>query len=190
MPIEIEIKLKVENHDSLRAALTSLGAQRIGAVLETNTFLDTSAHTLLAEDRGLRVRRNTDPASGHSESIITYKGPRHPGPLKRREELELTVADHAQAVELLQALGFQRILTFEKRRESWQLNDCKIDLDELPILGHFIEIEGPSSEAVLKARDLLHLTKLNSLTDSYIALLMANLGPQATAASEITFPQT
>ena len=92
---------------------------------------------------GLRLRTNHDSATGTETHIITWKGPRQPGALKSREEVELTVTDPADAALLLEKLGYVKVLTFEKRRQSWQLGGCKVELDELPLLGSFVEVEGP-----------------------------------------------
>ena len=33
------------------------------------------------------------------------------------------------------ALGFERVLLFEKDRESWELGKCKVELDTMPVFG-------------------------------------------------------
>ena len=42
---------------------------------------------------------------------------------------------------------------------SWKLGGCTVELDELPHLGTFVEIEGPSEAAILKVRDQLQLDR-------------------------------
>src|SRR3954453_5141750 len=143
MPVEIEAKMKVPDFSSVRTRLEDVGAERRGAVMETNTFFDTEDRSLLARDQGLRLRTTKDVKSGAEESTITFKGPRLQGQLKSREERELKVGSAKEAMALLESLGFSRVLTFQKRRESWMLDGCHVELDELPYIGVFVEIEGP-----------------------------------------------
>ena len=56
------------------------GASEAGKVLETNAFFDAEDRTLLAEDKGLRLRTNHDLQSGAEKYIITFKGPRSLAP--------------------------------------------------------------------------------------------------------------
>jgi adenylate cyclase class 2 len=188
MPVEIEAKMKVDDLSVVRERLRAAGARAAGVVLETNTFYDTDDRSLLAADKGLRLRQSRDAGTGASEFVITYKGPRMHGPLKSRDELEVRVDDGPAGGALLEALGYHTVLAFEKRRETWELGGCKVELDELPHLGVFVEIEGPGEDAVMKVRDTLKLGDRPLVRASYIAMLMTHL--QETGARErvVTFP--
>jgi adenylate cyclase class 2 len=175
MPVDIEAKIKVDSLDTVRDRLKELNAAFAGEALETNVFFDTEDRSLLAGDRGLRLRTAESKTSGQKTNTITYKGPRLHGPLKSRDERELGVTDPDDAAALFESLGYQKILSFQKRRESWRLNGCKIELDELPHLGVFVEIEGASETAVMKTRDALRLADRPLIKSSYIALLMTFL---------------
>jgi adenylate cyclase class 2 len=59
-----------------------------------------------------------------------------------RREIELPISSSNQAVNLLEALGYQIVLVYEKFREVFQLEDVEIMLDEVPF-GCFVEVEGP-----------------------------------------------
>src|SRR5439155_3670787 len=122
MPVEIEIKLKVDHLSAVRDRLKQLGAKRVREVMETNVFFDTPDHALLASDCGLRLRRSRDLANHEEKLVITYKGPRGEGQVKSREEIELGVDSADSAVALLEKLGYVKMLTFEKRRESWKID--------------------------------------------------------------------
>ena len=175
MPIEIEAKLSVPNFDGVRARLQEHGATHVGSCLETNTFFDTDDRSLLAADQGLRLRQRRDDVTGELTYVITYKGPRQHGQLKTRDELELGVLNGRDAVNLLRQLGYSPMLSFEKRRESWKLAGCAVELDELPRVGTFVEIEGPNEAQILKVRDMLHLADRPLVKTSYVALLMTDL---------------
>ena len=187
MAVEIEAKMSVPDLGAVRTRLQQAGAEAAGANLETNTFFDTEDRSLLAADEGLRLRRNVKADGAADEHVITYKGPRQHGLLKNRDEVELTVDNSEDAVELLEKLGFVRMLAFEKRRESWKLGGCKVELDEVPYLGSFIEIEGPSEPVVLAVREQLGLGDRPMVKASYVALLMSYLQERGQMRRIVTF---
>jgi adenylate cyclase class 2 len=187
MAVEIEAKMKVDSFDAVRAKLRDGGASGPNQHFEVNTFFDTEDRSLLAADEGLRLRRDRDAAAGVEKNVVTFKGPRQPGPLKSREEVELEVSDSAAAVQLLERLGYLRTLSFEKRRESWTLDHCKVELDEVPHLGRFVEVEGPDEASVMKVREKLGLASRPIVKSSYIALLMSHLQERGQATKTVTF---
>ena len=187
MAVEIELKVKVRGHDELRQRLRDVGASLAGKVLERNIFFEISDHSLTKADRGLRLRTSTNQQAGECRHILTYKGPRQPGALKRREELELRVEDANDARALLEALGFRIDLEFEKRRESWMLECCRVELDELPELGTFVEVEGPSEADVLAVQQRLGLAELPLIRESYARLVAHHLKSRAVPKAILCF---
>jgi adenylate cyclase, class 2 len=110
--------------------------------------------------------------NGERRCTITFKGKLQPGStLKTREEIEFKVDGAESADELFQRLGYSAMLAFEKRRETWNFADCEIALDQMPYLGTYVEIEGPSDEAVFAARKSLNLADLPLISRGYISLL-------------------
>ncbi|HUU95101.1 MAG TPA: class IV adenylate cyclase [Phycisphaerae bacterium] len=171
MSREIETKIRLGDPGPLRTRLRESGAARHTHVQETNRIFDTPDRRLLAGDCGLRIRESR-PVDGGSplQPTLTFKGPREPGPLKSRAELETPVADAQTLADILQRLGFREVIRYEKRRETWRLRDCEVCLDELPRLGWYVEIEGPRTEAVETARKQLGLTALPALRETYVEL--------------------
>jgi len=185
MPIEIEAKMKVETFDQVSAALRTQGATLLGEHIETDTFFDTPDRTLLAADKGLRLRVASDVKTNKTEALLTYKGPVAHGELKKRQEIQTPLADpHAMAL-LLEQLGFKQSLRYQKRRQSWQLDSCRIELDEIPHLGKFVEIEGPGDETVMKVRQKLGLASSPLIKTSYIAMLSAHLQEHGQSVTEV-----
>jgi adenylate cyclase class 2 len=188
MAVEIEAKMKVASLTVVRDRLVAAGAKLVGEFLERNTFFDTEDRSLLAADEGLRVRLNHELASGEHTCKITFKGPRKHGQLKSREETELVVGSFESACALIEHLGFTRVLSFEKRRDSWNLGGCEVDLDELPHLGTFVEIEGPRDEMVLKVRETLQLSDRPLVRASYISMLLTHLQEAGQPMNDVLFP--
>lgn len=173
MSLEIEVKYRVTNHDSIHEVLASAGAKRVGVYLETNRLFDLPDGDLRKRGEGLRIRTVTTVDGAPQADTLTYKGPRAPGELKIREEIETEIggADHAAGI--LAAIGFVETLRFEKRRETWRLNGATIELDTLPEIGAFIEIESTSEDAVRAVAERLRLPDADRVSDTYVALLAA-----------------
>jgi adenylate cyclase, class 2 len=171
MPTELEAKFAVENHEPLRQRLVALGARSLGRVIETNSIHDRPDGSFSRSGCGLRVR-GLEVLEGEAASdTLTFKGPVQPGPFKQREELELPIAKADAMRRLLEAIGFVEVLRFRKRRASWQWDDCRVELDELPHLGRFVEIEGPGNAAVQAAREALGLAAAAHISRSYVGML-------------------
>ncbi len=171
MSVELEAKMRVSDHEPVRQRLAAAGAARLGAVLETNCIFDRDDRSLLAEGKGLRVRACRVIDGRDVPATVTYKGPRIEGDLKQREEIETAVADGEAMARLLNALGFHERIRFEKQRETWQLGDCLIELDTVPHLGTFVEIEGPDAAAIHDLRAKLDLADADLINTSYVRML-------------------
>jgi adenylate cyclase class 2 len=185
MHTETEVKLAVESFDGVRGQLVAGDAVRIGCVIETNWFFDRPDRSLAAGDQGLRIRA-VDPVDGSSApAVLTYKGPANAGPIKSRPELELTIAEPDAARELLLAIGFVEILVYQKRRESWQFWSCRVELDELPHLDRFVEIEGPDQQTIVEARRRLGLAEAAVADQSYLAMLLRYVERQGLASPRV-----
>lgn len=63
-------------------------------------------------------------------------------------EIETTVGSYEKTIAIFTSLGFIVHSQQETKRETWQLGDVEIVLDEWPWLEPFIEIEGPTKMAV------------------------------------------
>src|SRR5688572_30827514 len=106
MAVEIEAKIKVDDLAPTRAKLQEAGAKFVADQFEINAIFDTDDRSLLAADKGLRVRLAKDVKTNEQSVTLTFKGPRKHGPLKSRQENELKADDFDAAVELLEALNF------------------------------------------------------------------------------------
>ena len=186
MDLEIEAKIKVESHDAVRARLKELGAVYVGKARETNRILDRKKK-LRKAGCGLRVRQievlDGDPGS----SSITFKGSVQPSDLKVRSEINVSVDDAEAAARIFEALGFEPFITFEKIRESWQFGDCRIELDEVPLLGTFVEIEGPDEPVVNKIKSELGFDAAKTITQSYVKMLLGVCKSANLPTDEIRF---
>ncbi|MBK8270734.1 MAG: class IV adenylate cyclase [Planctomycetes bacterium] len=172
MPTELESKLRVDSHEPVREKLRAAAAAYVGRVKETNRILDTDDGRLLNSGCGLRIRRVEILDGNGPKATVTFKGPRVVGKFKQREEWETQLDDADAMTAILAALGFKDRILFEKRRETWRLGECTIELDDVAQLGLFVEVEGPSESAIDAVLALIGLDGDSPIHESYIALLM------------------
>jgi adenylate cyclase, class 2 len=183
MGLEREIKLRFDSAETARAMIVALGATPLrGRRFQEDALLDTPEGRLAARRSALRVRHE----GGHS--LLTFKGPPQPGPMKLREEVETVVADGQALMAILQALGLTVCFRYEKYREEFALEDVVIAIDETP-LGVFVEIEG-SEESIVKTAEGLGRTPTDYVKDSYRGLFFAWRERHGLAGNDMVFPDT
>jgi adenylate cyclase class 2 len=169
MCTEIEAKLKVDSLPEIEHKLAELGAEFLAEQLQTDYHFDDANTTLTKTDRCLRLRKQI---VGKSESFfLTYKGAKEKSNFKRRQEIEFEIKDADSVRKLLSALGYEQSLVVEKKRRLWKLGDCEVALDRLPLLGDFVEIEGPDEEKIATAQEKLGLSDLSHIAESYASLV-------------------
>ena len=169
MCIEIEAKLKVDSLDQVEHKLTELGAEFVAEQLQRDSHLDDASAGLISTDRCLRLRRQV---VGDSERyFLAYKGAREESNFKRRQEIEAEIADGESIRRLLSALGYKEVLVVEKKRRLWRLGRCEVALDELPLLGSFVEIEGPGEQEISDVQQRLGLADVPHTAKSYAHLI-------------------
>jgi adenylate cyclase class 2 len=162
---EIEVKFLISNLPALLEKLQDLAALTLRPrMLEVNLRFDT--HDMKLHDRAQVLRLRQD-----DQSILTFKSPGQivDGVISRTE-LEVIVSDFQTTREILEVLGFQVFMTYEKYRQNFKLNDLVASVDEMPY-GNFIELEGSSPEHVRVTTALLGLDWDQRINLSYSALL-------------------
>ena len=179
MPIEIEKKYRLAagQRDRVREALLGAGATCLGSEFEENTLYKNNAIDL--HRAVLRVRRTPE------RTVLTYKE-RLPSEsdIKHQEEDETEVSDPAALEKILVRLGCVRSVVYEKRRETWQLGEAEIVLDELPF-GWFMEIEAEVDE-IRRVETELAITDLPAETETY-PLLAVKYGKRIADLIEARF---
>ncbi|MCK5225455.1 MAG: class IV adenylate cyclase [Planctomycetes bacterium] len=169
MSTEIEAKLKVDSFGAIEDKLAEIGAEFIAEQLQTDYYFDNANKSLAENGGGLRIRRQL--VKGDERFYLTCKGKKHPSKFKKRREAEVEVADGDLTEELLELLGYKRALTVEKNRKLWLLAGCEVALDELPLLGRFIEIEGEDENSIANVQNLLGLSSLPHIKKGYAHLV-------------------
>ncbi len=173
MCVEIEAKLKVDSLTDVEHKLKELGAEFIAEQSQIDIQFDDVNSSLITTDRCLRLRRQS--AGDNVRVFLTYKGAKEKSDFKKRQEIEIEIDSVEKTQRLLHALGYQEILVVEKKRRLWQLGKCEVALDQLPQLGHFVEIEGPDSETIAEVQKRLGLAHVPSIMKSYPQIVQEHL---------------
>ena len=181
---EIEAKIRGESSGPIVEAIKEAKAEFLCELIQKDSYFDESSKFKDSE-QALRLRVSS--CEEKRKNILAYKGPPQKSEFKRRQEIETEVSDSGNAEKLLQAIGYEKVLTFEKRRRLWQLDGCEIALDELPLLGYFVEIEGPDATAISKVQKKIGLEDLPHIRQSYADLMEAKLKELGRECTEILF---
>ena len=80
------------------------------------------------------------------------------------QELEIEVDNFERCNLILKELGYEPKGYQENRRRQYLLNGVEIDIDSWPMIPDYLEIEGPSEEAVFNTLEVLGFSKEDSTT--------------------------
>lgn len=162
--LEIEVKFYLNDRDGYERRLRSIGANLVQPrTHEMNYRFDLPDRSLSRENRVLRLRQDQN-------VIITYKDAALPDQtVSKRREIELEVHDFDDAKALLESLGYEVYIVYEKYRTIYTLNDLEITLDELPY-GVFTEIEGGDEQIIERTALSLSLAWQYRILTSYLQL--------------------
>ncbi|HLW81708.1 MAG TPA: class IV adenylate cyclase [Candidatus Acidoferrales bacterium] len=188
---EIEVKLRVQDVESLLARLNAMGAQRIGRAFEENTLFDTEDRAFRKREAILRLRREQKLGLGGERrqkrrragmlrgGILTFKEllegrKAAKAKYKEREEIEYRVKDVRRFEAVLRRIGMRAWFRYEKYRTKYgaeRYPGLSFDLDETPI-GAFLELEGPGRQ-IDRAAKALGYSPDEYITASYLELYAA-----------------
>jgi adenylate cyclase class 2 len=188
MSYEVELKYRTTDHAALAARLVAMGASAGPEITHEDAYLNHPSRDFALTNEALRLRRIGE------ENRITYKGPRHDGPTKTREEIEVPFGDGPESFEpmhrLLTNLGFRPVAVIRKVRRPFHLTyqgrPAEVVLDVAEGLGEFAEVEviatsevdlPGAQQAVLALARELGLTEVERR--SYLGMTLDRRRPDA-----------
>jgi adenylate cyclase class 2 len=184
MPVETEIKFRVDDLSSLTDRL-----QAAGFVLETprsfesNVLYDFPDRRMRARTEILRIRNYA------GRCLLTHKRLPDIGPgedtHKHRIETETEVSDGDALARVFQSLGLVPAFRYEKWRTEWSAGEGHCVVDETPI-GNYAEFEGPA-DWIDRAAARLAVQPTDYITLSYGRLFEAWREQHASTANDLTF---
>jgi predicted adenylyl cyclase CyaB len=183
LKLEIEAKVKVDSLEQTAYRLKEAGACFKQELVEKDCFFADADRQIVKPGCGLRLRRQK--TSENEKFIVTYKGPKQKGRFKSRHEIEFEVSDAATVEQFLAALGCYKKLIFEKQRSVWQLENCLVCLDKLPMLGCFVEVEGPDEAAIAEVLKRIGLSEHEHINKGYAKLMRSKLDEIGSGKMEV-----
>ena len=141
---EIEVKILEIDVDAIRKTLLNLGAKKVLDDELSYVILDDEKENLFKEKKLLRVRKSKD--SAH----LCFKSKAKKGKLRQAEETEVKVSNYEDTIKILKELGFVARHEGKKHRESYSLGNVRYELDTMPGIPTFLEIEADNEEDLIK----------------------------------------
>lgn len=182
MGYEVEVKYRVADHEALADQLVGLGADPGAPIDQADVYLAHPSRDFSQTHEAFRIRRQGD------DNRLTYKGPKHGGPTKTRQEIEIGFNPGEKAFEqmeqLCHALGFRPVAIVRKSRRPFHITiegvSLEVTLDNAAGLGTFAEVEAlaESEDDLPRAQAaVLALGTMLGLTDveprSYLRMLLS-----------------
>lgn len=169
--MEIEIRARVKNLDLLEKRLVSLGGILEKTVVQKDIYFgEINLYKKIGYSFLLRVR-----AEG-KKVFLTYKGAK-----KKKdgawEEYEYEIKNFDRAVEMLRAMGLDKVIEVKKTRKQYSLDGISICLDSIVSFGDFVEIEYLGDDCdKSRLKDLMNslgISDKDIIHKGYISLMLA-----------------
>ncbi len=140
MDIEFEATFIDQNINELRKKLKQLNAKLVKPEVLMRRAVFSPRQNMIGG--WMRVRDEGDKITMSIKQITGEK-------IDEQKETELVIQSYDKGIQFLMAIGAKKKSYQETKRESWEYNGTKIEIDTWPGLDPFIEIEG-SSESIVK----------------------------------------
>jgi len=162
--LEVEIKSRF-NEVNLQL-LMNLNPVFLKTEVQEDVYFNHPLRDFSKTDEALRIRKIDE------KYFLTYKGKKVDNDTKTREEIEISCSK--EMIIILEKLGFKKVAEVKKTRKLFLLENLKICLDDVSMLGKFIEIESNNYEDKEKIFEILKkigLQKKDTIRESYLELM-------------------
>jgi adenylate cyclase class 2 len=145
--MEVEMKFRVPNWDSVVQKLQTWGATSGGPRKDTDHYFNAPDRDFAQTDEAVRIRRIG------STNFLTYKGPKVDSATKSRSEIEIKLSDGpvtaADTVRFLSSLGYRPVAVVTKTRYIYTFHrdgfKIEVCLDDVGAVGRYVEVETMAS---------------------------------------------
>ncbi len=141
MQTEIETRFLDIDKAALLAKLAALGARDLGDEKLDEVIYHAADGSWVGKRKFIRLRKTKDKVK------LTYKE-NVAQAVDSAREIELTVSDMEKCGELFEKIGLIAMRRLEKYRHTFTLDDVTLDIDTWPKVPPYVELEGPSVEAL------------------------------------------
>jgi adenylate cyclase class 2 len=164
MPTNLELKIRVNSHQSLKKILLQIGAESSGILNQKDVYYSVPIGLLK-----LRIENG-------NESLIFYN--RNENDKNRWSDFEFIKFAIGKGEKFFNKL-FDVEVIVNKKRELFYFDDTRIHLDTVKLLGKFLELETlvingktDAKKRFEKIKNLLRLDETKQIRKSYRDLLM------------------
>jgi len=167
MPVNLELKIKVESHIPFRKILNNTGAENRGVLKQKDVYYSVPSGLLK-----LRIENG-------DESLIFYE--RDESGKKRWSDYRVIYFKSKNSEKIFSSL-FETETVVEKKRELFLFDDTRIHLDTVKNLGKFLELETlvvrgkkDAQKRFDKIVELLKLDTSKQIRNSYRDLMIRKM---------------
>lgn len=154
MHTEYEVRVLEINVEGIEKKLKELGAEFCFDKVQQRYVYDFIPKV---ESKWIRLRTNGEKTTLTIKNLVSSE-------IDGTQELEVVVDNFERTNLILKELGYEAKGYQENRRVQYMLNGVEIDIDYWPLIPTYLEIEGPSEEAVYETLRLLGFTRDNATT--------------------------
>ena len=149
---EVEVKILEINRNEIIKKLELLGAKKVFEGNVSALYYDFDNLILTKEDKTLRLRKKGEKAE------LTFKQKISKDKAKIMDEHEIQIENFETTKKILESIGLKEIKRLDKHRLSYSLGNVHFELDTLPGIPTFLEIESEDLETVKKSVEKLELS--------------------------------
>lgn len=184
---EIEIRFKEINVDDIKSQLLKNDFEDLGEDFFTEIiFYDNALEWVKnrkIQTTYIRLRKTK------AGILLTYKNHRQDVNTVEASEIEFYVSSLEAARDFLKILNLTDYRTQEKKRHSYKKENVVIDIDTWPQVPTYLEIEGPSEQALKNTASLLGLDWADAIYENAGNLIEKYYGLKVSNMSKYTFDE-
>ena len=138
MHTEYEVRILEIDKEEIVRKLEQLGAEFQWDYVQRRYVYDFIPKV---DSKWIRLRTNGKKTTLTIKNLVSSE-------IDGTQELEIEVDNFERTHLILKELGYEAKGYQENRRVQYMLNGCEVDIDYWPMIPTYLEIEGPSEEAV------------------------------------------
>ena len=179
--IEVEVKIPVENIESIKEKLLQNGFVYQKSVVETDTYFTSDHYDMREHDKALRIRKTENLDTKEVKAQLNCKGPKLDQASMTRKETEIEIREPEKMEEILTELEFypasKRV---KKTRTYYAKSNMMAAADQVENLGDFLELEilvekeedrADGLDAIYGVMRVLGCEKTETVQRSYLSML-------------------
>ena len=142
MALEAEIKIPVNDLETVKKRLKQEGFQETEVCREEDTYSNSPYYDMKEKDKALRIRRSRNMQTGEEWAQLNCKGAKLDQISMARKELETEIREPEIIEGILKELGFEPLsIQVIKTRRTLSNGEITAAADRVEGLGEFLELE-------------------------------------------------